>query len=227
MVEVVSVYTPRPEHPKWCDYLTGLKLQKQTAEFFECRHVVVTDTALPDFAVFHVELPESLMHAILVGQIAYLEHWNDDSHLLLLDADCLIGRNPAWAFDGSFDLGLTWRPDPRCMINNGAMYVAAGSKAKVLPFFRRALELCREHWGGDQEAISLAAQPDPLEEGALGERCGAMVRFLPLRMFNCAPGREFAKHLRPAPYVVHFKGERRKGWMTEYATRHILIPPEV
>lgn len=91
MIEVVTVYSPRPNHPKWCDYLTGMAVQRRTAEKFGCRHMVVTDESLPGFAVLPVVLPESLMHAILVGQIAYLEQWNVRGHIVC-DAVCGIDQ---------------------------------------------------------------------------------------------------------------------------------------
>lgn len=219
--EVVTVYTPRPEHLKFRDYLTGMALERDTAQHFGCRHVVVSDVELPSFEVLHVELSQSLMRAQLAGQIAYLEQWDDSHHVLLVDADCLIHRDPAEAFTG-FDLGLTWRDNPACMINNGAMYVAAGSKARVLPFFRHALTLCKDHWGGDQEAISQTAAPVPKRNGKRGVRQGAVVEFLSMRTHNCTPNREGARHYPPIPFVVHFKGEDRKGWMKTFADSFIL-----
>jgi hypothetical protein len=222
MIEVVTVYAPRPQHPKWRDYVTGMALQKATAERWGCRHVVVSDGNVPGgFNQIHVELPESLMHAQLVGQIAYLERWSSDHHILLVDADCLIHRDPTDAFTG-FDLGLTWRDNPACMINNGAMYVAAGAKERVLSFFRHALTLCKEHWGGDQEAISQAAAPVPMKDGKRGVRNGAMVEFLSMRTHNCVPNQEGARHYKPTPFVVHFKGEARKDWMRTYSELYIL-----
>lgn len=224
-VEVVTVFAPRPDHPKWMDYLPGMRLQKRTAEKFGCRQVVVTDAELDGFDTIKVDLPKSLMKAILVGQIAYLEQWDDSHCVMLIDADCLLARDPLSAFTnhGEYDLGLTWRADPRCMINNGAMYAMAGSKRRVLSFFRHALSMCGDHWGGDQESISMAAQPDPQDEWGKGERLGCVVQFLPMRHFNCTPGRDGAKVLDPPPYVVHFKGEHRKAWMATYAEKHILI----
>lgn len=223
MIEVVTVYAPRPEHPKFRDYLPAMALQKRTAEKFGCRHLVVSDVDVPGFEALRAELPESLMHAIIVGQIAYLERWSGEHHALLVDADVLITRRPGEAFDGGFDLGLTWRDNPACMINNGAMYVAAGSKERVLQFFRHALSLCKDHWGGDQEAISQAAAPVPMKDGKVGIRQGARVRFLSMHRYNCVPRVEGMEHRGSAPYVVHFKGEDRKEWMQTYAERFVLV----
>lgn len=224
MIAVVSVYTPRPDHRKWRDYLTGMALERDTAQRWGARHVVVTDVEMPDFETMRTELPQSLMKAQIAGQIAYLEQWSNDHHVLLVDADCLIARDPAEAFCDRFDLGLTWRDNPACMINNGAMYIVAGSKERVLPFFRHALALCKDHWGGDQEAISAAAAPVPKQDGKRGERQGAMVEFMSMRTHNCVPTKENAAHREPVPFVVHFKGEHRKDWMRAYAENFILRP---
>ncbi len=142
-----------------------------------------------------------------------------------MDADCLITREPSDAFDGNFDLGLTWRKDPNCIINNGAMYVSAGSKARVLQFFRYALSICEDHWGGDQEAISITALPAPTMNNEQGMRHGALVRFLSMRIYNCIPEREGVVHKSPGPIVVHFKGEHRKAWMRAYASKFVFGIP--
>ncbi len=220
MVDVVTVYTPRPKHPKWRDYLPALALERDTAVRWNARHIVVSDVDLPGFEAMRVSLPDSLMKAQIAGQIAYLEQWNDKDHILFVDADCLIARDPAGAFMG-FDLGLTWRDNPECMINNGAMYVAAGSKQRALMFFCAAYALCGDHWGGDQEAISQASAPVPKQDGRRAIRQGAVVEFLSMRTHNCTPTERGAMHAYPVPYVVHFKGDR-KEWMQTYAEQYIL-----
>lgn len=221
MIEVATVFAPRPQHPKWREYLPLIELQRQTAKHWGCRHTVVTDAHL-GFDALTVDLPESLMRAQLAGQIAFLEQWAGDNHLLLLDADCLITHDPKEAFDGKFDLGLTWRDNPNCMINNGAMYVSAGAKERALGFFRHALTLCKDHWGGDQEAISQAAAPVPMVNDQQGMRHGALVRFLSMRDYASVPMREGIASTKKTPFVVHFKGEHRKEWMATYVRKFIL-----
>lgn len=231
MLDVVTVFAPRDEYPHWRYYLPMLELQRRTAEKFGHRHIVVTDVqGLREFGdqrgIIVADLPQSLMHLQLAGQIAYLALWSGEYPAVLVDADCLIGRDLQPAFDGArFDLGLTSRDDPRCAINNGAMYVVPGGKAAVLGFFRAAYELCGEHWGGDQEAISQAAAPVPVpREGRpkVALRHGARVAFLSMRFFNCTPRMEGAEHATSKPFVIHFKGEERKPWMRTYAERFIL-----
>lgn len=218
-VAVVTVYTPRPNHEKWRDYLPALWLQKRTAEHFGARHVVISDAELPSLDVLNVQLPQSLMHAIIAGQIAYLEQWDNSCHVILCDADVLINRDPAAAFDGLYDVGITWRPVPP--LNNGVIYITAGAKDAALTFFRAALSFCTEHWGGDQEAITQAATPIPALPGVRGFRSGARIGFLSMLSHGCVPEKEGKAH-HGNPFVLHFKGEERKAWMETYARMYIL-----
>jgi hypothetical protein len=221
-VAVVTVFAPRPNLPQWRDYLPLLRLQRDTARRFGHDHFVVTDGDLGrEFDQVFTTLPSNLMRAQIAGQIAWLSSAPaQQCATLLADADVLVARelSPAFAA-GDFDLGLTPREDPVAPVNNGAMYVPAGSAEAVLPFFRAALARCAEHWGGDQEAISQVAAP-VLAPGDRAERQGARVVFLSMRAFNVIPKEEGARH-KSNPFVVHFKGET-KAWAELYARRWIL-----
>lgn len=223
MIEVVSVYTPHPTHEKFQDFLTMLRLQKRTAEKFGHRHLVVSDQDLAGegLNVIRAELPTSLMQAIVVGQMVYLrEHWDGEHSAVLVDADCLIARNLAQAF-GDWHLGLTNRDDDRSPVNNGAMYVN-GNKPAVLNFFEKVLHFTKNHWGGDQEAVSKAAAPVPRASHYVEERSmGLMLAFLEMRSHNVIPREPGLRH-KSNPFIVHFKGTERKAWMRTYAERFIL-----
>ena len=136
MLEVVTVFAPRDEYPHWREYLPLLDLQRRTVEKFGHRHVVVSDRPLDGLDVLQVDLPDSLMHLQIAGQIAYLEQWSGKDPLVFVDADCLIARPLRQAFGGNlFDLGLTSRPDHvSAQVNNGAMYIR--TKGPALKFFR-------------------------------------------------------------------------------------------
>ncbi|HSW83544.1 MAG TPA: hypothetical protein VLH12_08720 [Usitatibacter sp.] len=231
MIDVVTVFAPRPEHPQWRDYMPLLRLQRDSAQHFGHRHVMVTDEPedMREFESFAVTLPQSLMLAQLAGQVAYLDQWSGDHPAVFVDADCLITRALDEAFDGTFDLGLTHRDDPTSRINNGAMYVAPGNRYGVLAFFRAALAICGEHWGGDQEAISAMAAPVPkisLDKETrkraptiVESRNALRLGFLNGLDYNVSPKEEGVRHARN-PFVVHFKGET-KAWMKTYYERFI------
>lgn len=220
MIEVCTVFAPRSEHEKWRDdYVHLMELQKKTAEHFCCRHVVVSDVAMPGFNCFAATLPLSLMHAMIVGVIARLSA-PVQSDLLFVDVDCLIANRlePAFAA-ASFDLGLTSRDNEVAPINNGAMYVPKHGAMRAKEFFLAALDRCQDHWGGDQEAISQVALPIS-EVGSIAERGGARVKFLDIRKHAVNPQEKGIFH-QGKPYVIHFKGET-KAWMKHYAARFIL-----
>lgn len=221
MIEVVTVFAGRDEYPRWRDYLPLLDLQRRTVERVGHRHVVVSDAPIEGFNCFLTELPESLMHLQLEGQLAYLRQWGGEDHVVLVDADCLVGRDLRAAFDGRFDIGLTRRDNESSPINNGAMYIAAGAQAAAVAFFTRALGFCKEHWGGDQEAIAQAAAPVP-RMYTVKRRNEARIAFLSMRSHNVTPEKEGARHAH-SPFVVHFKGDR-KHWMRRYAEEFLLAP---
>lgn len=215
MIEVVTVYTPRPQHEKWMDYLPLLKAQRASALKFGCRHTVVSDVEVDGFDVLRTELPRSLMHALIAGQIERLKR-PVDGPILLLDADCLVASDPADAFVGKWDLAMTFRENKVSPINNGAMYVRNAGPA--LGFFERALAMCETHWGGDQEAISKAAAPVP-QKPATKMRGDCLVAFVEMRKYAAVSKRPRSHHSRE-PYVIHFKGAS-KAWMVDYAA-HVL-----
>jgi hypothetical protein len=220
-VEVVTVWAPRPTLPQYRDYTKLMLLQRATARKFGHLHTVVTDCPhLVGFDTLRIPLPSNLMQAQLAGQLAFLQSWDDKHPVVFLDADCLVARDLSEAFDGSFDVGLTNRIDETAPINNGAMYLAAGSKQAALAFFGKALDMCAEHWGGDQEAISRAAAPVP-PKPCVEDRDGVRFGFLSMLTHNVIPKLEGAKH-HNNPFVVHFKGTNKKDWASTYARKFIL-----
>ena len=216
-VDVVTVFAPRPHHEKWMDYLPLLELQRRsTARQAGHNHIVVGDADLPGFDVMKVALPEPLMKLILTAQVAYLEQWPGKWPAVLLDVDCLVNKNLLPAFSiGDWDIGLTHRASAVSPINNGAMYIAAGARDKALKFFSKALSICKDHWGGDQEAISECAAPVPRDD-TVQMRDGIRIGYLPMHVYNIIPEVEGAYHRRH-PYIIHFKGEKKKPWMKVYS----------
>lgn len=223
MVEVVTTWTPRPQHPKWRnDYITLLNAQRQTVQYFNHKYTIVTDDPLlanrPE-TVF-IPLPESLMHAMIVGVIERLKRPIGE-HIVFVDYDVLVASSLNNAFRDTFDLGLTHRINEKSPVNNGVMYVNKDGAAKALKFFEKALERCEEHWGGDQEAISCAAHPVP-DEDCIEVRKDITIAFLNMRKYAAVPKVKDKRHdIRP--YCVHFKGDI-KDWMLSYFDNVIGVP---
>lgn len=218
MLTIVTPFAPRPDHALWMNYVPLLKLLARSAKRFGHRHLIVTDGDLDGgFETLKVELPRPLMPAILAANVAYLEVWDDTHPVVFCDADCLVMRDLNEVFDGSFDIGLTHRNNPRDPINNGVIYLAAGARAAALKFFRHALSVCVEEWGGDQWAVAAAAAPVPVKD-CIEDRDGVRFAFLPMRVYQAIP--TWHPHVQQGkPFVVHFKGRRDKGLMRDYAAK--------
>lgn len=209
MIEIVTVWAPRPNHPKFIDYMPLLDLQRRSVERVGHRHVVVCEKSFDGgYDCLEVgPLPESLMHAILAAQLKYVEQWDDSHPMVLLDIDCMVMRALDYLFEEPFDILLTYRANPVSPIQNGAMYFNAGAKAAALKLFDRAYALCESHWGGDQEAISKAVAPVP-EQDINEERFGACIAFRSTKKYNWSPKllkRDYKKNRN----IVHFKGESK------------------
>jgi hypothetical protein len=210
LLEVVTVWTPRPQSPQWRDYSELLALQARTVRRAGHRHVVVSDVALPQYEVLDTELPDSLMHALLAGPLAYFEEWTDDHPVVVLDMDCMVCRPLEAAFDGNWVMAFTSRE----LDQNGAMYFAPGSRRAAIELFSYALKVCRKGWGGDQEAIAKALHPVPMSQHGVQERLGVRVGFLGCELYNYTNKREFPDW-SDERFVVHFKGDK-KPWAKRF-----------
>jgi hypothetical protein len=214
MVIVAPFYAPRPDHPKFRDYIPLLRLQDRSVRHFGHIQTVLTDSAFVArlFPALRAELPHALMKASHAAQLAALQA-GLPGDLVLTGADCLLGRDPAALFDGSFDLAATTHPFSDCILNTGAIFVPKGCGSKVAKFWEQALRTCGDHWGDDQRSLA-AALGATLERG-LHDRGGLRVKFLPCRDHNWAP--DHAEDPCTAT-VVHFRGPR-KDWMAQWMAR--------
>lgn len=224
-VEVVTAFAPRQHASNWAHFLELLTIQRQSALHHGHRWTVVSDQKrLQDHKTMHVELPRNLMRALITAQVLFFKQWRGDHPVVFLDVDCLVARNLAMAFDGSFDIAVTNRGDNKQQpINNGAMYFApVGTNRFAVELFERTLGLCAEDcaWGDDQVALARALAPMPEAHGVF-MRSGARVGFLSMKTHNVAPVMAGVMH-KTNPFVVHFKGKQAKEWMGTYARRFVF-----
>lgn len=219
---VASFFAPRPEHPRWRDYLPGLHLLQASCDRLGLRHVVIGDEPVDGFDVLSVpDLPRPLMPAFIAGQRHAIETLEDD--LLLVGADCVIAKDPSGPLlhaDITVTLGDFWD----CQLNTGTIWVRNAARAKAAAMWADALDGLEDIWGDDQRA--LCAQFEPLPDlrflPRIERRQSVSVCFLPVDPWNLAP-------VAPADdcshaVVLHFRGNR-KEWATEWCERWIGLRP--
>lgn len=220
---VVSVFMERDAHkPYTVDWRRLLRLLDASARKFGCRHLCLTDPAtahtLPCDTYALEGLPDELMPAIILAQRAFLTSGEFDADAVLVGADCLVNRDPRAAFEAGADVVVTSRPDHGGPLNNGAVYCPLHGRSHALALYDRATAACRDHWGGDQEAVTEAVAPIPRAYG-IETRHGARIAFRPMATHNHPLDRPSQSS---EAFIVHFKGGR-KGWMPEWASTHLGI----
>ena len=155
---------------------------------------------------------------------------------LFLDTDIFINRDFRPVFDGGFDVGLTYRPQPAWStmpLNEGVMLGANGGSDPLICFFGDILNIyetiadkscARErygfdvrNWRGGQLSLgALVGWRVPPACTADFMRNGVRYRFLPCADFNHAVLAGDRDEFLIKKWAVHFKGARAKGRMEAY-----------
>lgn len=229
MLTVCSFYVDRrADHPKAVDYLPLLHALDRSCWKLGLTHVVLTDRATaPQLCDERLvpsasDLPRDVAQATTEAQACWLEGApGTPQDTLFVGADCLIRRD----FRGHLpdaDLSIILRPGhKRHRINNGFMFIPAGSREKVAALFRRIADSTKEEpsWAcADMVAVEKALSPMPLEYG-IQERAGLTVNFLPMHIWNAGP--KVIDDRCDDAFVLHFRGRARKGLMVDWARVHL------
>lgn len=212
---VASFWVYRPSHPLHRSYDECLRLQRASCERLGLRHLVLTDAnqpwaiteSDPPWAFHATQLPEGLMRAVLLAQIAYLRSDAFEADTVLVGADCLALHDPAPVFDGGFDIGITTHPFSDCILNTGTIFCPLAARAHLVRIWEDAVSGVGHRWGDDQLALAAVLRPT-LEHGD-HLRDGIRVRQFPVPGYNDAP-RDEADMI--SPLFAHFRG-RRKDWI--------------
>jgi len=216
-VIVASFYAPRPEHPRWRDYLPSLALLQRSCDRLGLRHIIIGDAPVGGFEVFETTLPRELMPAILTGQAAAIDAFGDD--LLLVGADCVVAKDPRPALAGGRDIAVTLGDFSDCRLNTGAIWIANAARPAAARIWRGALERMSVEWGDDQLALAAELSPLPLSTPIDEVRHGLKVGFLPCDQWNVAPS-DVTDGSAADATVLHFRGPR-KVWAAEWCRRHL------
>lgn len=212
---VASFFAPRPQHPRWRDYLPSLRLLDASCRRIGLPHVVLGDAPLPGLDVLQMDgLTSELMPAILDGQRRAIEALDDD--LLLVGADCVIAKDPRGALDGA-DMAVTIGDFADCALNTGAIWIGRRARDVAAAMWARALVRMGHGWGDDQLAIAAEVAPLCLPP-ATAERHGIRVRFLDVDPWNLAPAGPADDASRAV--VLHFRGAR-KDWAPAWCSRFL------
>jgi Tfp pilus assembly protein PilF len=155
-------------------------------------------------------------------------------NVVFLDSDVAINRPPEEIFDGSFDVGLTWRNNPFDAPFNGGVALYRSGPAAVRfydhliathielerypPVVARFPEGMRRWWGHQLAMAATVGWTDFARRQS--DRLavdGTVVRFLPSDDYNVTVDTAL-----PSPrgleqkYFIHFKGSRKAG-LARYA----------
>jgi hypothetical protein len=211
------------------------------------RFVLATDgeflSNLSHPALTIVRLPldaASPMYERVVAMCAFVRSRQFNAPTAFLDSDAFLNAPIAGLFQGHFDIGATYRPDPGLMpINEGVIFANSRNKDLVRGFFTGYLgtydRLTQnatvtgyygnvKRWRGGQ--LSLNALTCPLgvpSELDSAKAFGARIRYYPCSTFNFSIDldRPYSGRQLDVKAVLHLKGPRKAildqivGYQTE------------
>ena len=179
------------------------RLMVESARQFTDDIVQLTDTTTPAISGCETYRFKGNAKELMVFRMEAYASYNQPG--LYVDSDVLFRKNPAEVWDRSFDVALTRRQltihtETGQNIAEAMPYNAGVIFCRSPLFFSSVLHVLKElpqtmkEWWGDQVAIAaVAPQFNVLE--------------LSTTQYNCT----FKEHKDMGdPYIVHFKGERKK-----------------
>jgi SAM-dependent methyltransferase len=199
------------------------------------RFILATDGAflgsLSHPALTIVRLPldaASPMYERVVAMCAFVRSRQFNAPTAFLDSDAFLNAPVAGLFQGHFDIGATYRPDPGLMpINEGVIFANSRNKDLVRGFFAGYLgtydRLCGnatvtsyygnvKRWRGGQLSLNALACPLGVpSELDSAKAFGARIRYYPCSTFNFSIEleRSYSARQLDAKAVLHLKGPRK------------------
>jgi hypothetical protein len=199
------------------------------------RFVLATDgeflTNLSHPALTIVRLPldaASPMYERVVAMCAFVRSRQFNAPTAFLDSDAFLNAPIAGLFQGHFDIGATYRPDPGLMpINEGVIFANSRNKDLVRGFFTGYLgtydRLTQnatvtgyygnvKRWRGGQLSLNaLTCPPGVPSELDSAKAFGARIRYYPCSTFNFSIDldRPYSGRQLDVKAVLHLKGPRK------------------
>jgi hypothetical protein len=170
----------------------------------------------------------SPMYERVMAMCAFVRSRQFNAPAVFLDSDAFLNAPVASLFQGHFDIGATYRPDPGLMpINEGVILADSRDKAAARAFFAGYLatydRLCAnqtvtgyygnvKRWRGGQLSLNALTCPAGVPSALDSAKAfGARIRYYPCATFNFSIelDRPYSARQLDAKAVLHLKGPRK------------------
>lgn len=189
----------------------------------------LNDLSHPALTIVRLPLDAaSPMYERVVAMCAFVRSRQFTAPTAFLDSDAFLNAPIADLFQGHFDIGATYRPDPGLMpINEGVIFANSRNKDLVRGFFAGYLgtydRLCQnatvagyygnvKRWRGGQLSLNaLTCPPGIPSQLDSAKAFGARIRYYPCATFNFSIDMErpYTARQLDAKAVLHLKGPRK------------------
>jgi hypothetical protein len=170
----------------------------------------------------------SPMYERVMAMCAFVRSRQFNAPAVFLDSDAFLNAPVASLFQGHFDIGATYRPDPGLMpVNEGVILADSRNKAAVRAFFAGYLgtydRLCGnaavtgyygnvKRWRGGQLSLNALTCPPGVPSAMDSAKAfGARIRYYPCATFNFSIelDRPYSARQLDVKAVLHLKGPRK------------------
>lgn len=198
------------------------------------RFVLATDSQFlsdiehPSLTIVRLPLDQaSPMYERVIAMCAFVRSRQFNAPTAFLDSDAFLNAPIANLFQGHFDIGATYRPDPGLMpINEGVIFANSRNKDLVRAFFAGYLgtydRLCGnaavtghygniKRWRGGQLSLNALTCPQGVPSALDSAKAfGARIRYYPCSTFNFSIEMDRPRSGRQLDTraVLHLKGPR-------------------
>ena len=189
----------------------------------------LTDIEHPALTIMRLPLDQaSPMYERVIAMCAFVRSRQFNAPSAFLDSDAFLNAPIATLFQGHFDIGATYRPDPGLMpINEGVIFANSRNKDLVRAFFAGYLgtydRLCGnaavtgyygniKRWRGGQLSLNALTCPQGVPSALDNAKAfGARIRYYPCSTFNFSieMDRPFSARQLDSRAVLHLKGPRK------------------
>jgi len=189
----------------------------------------LTDIEHPSLTIVRLPLDQaSPMYERVIAMCAFVRSRQFSAPTAFLDSDAFLNAPIANLFQGHFDIGATYRPDPGLMpINEGVIFAHSRNKDLVRAFFAGYLgtydRLCGnaavtgyygniKRWRGGQLSLNALTCPQGVPSALDSAKAfGARIRYYPCSTFNFSieMDRPYSARQLDTRAVLHLKGPRK------------------